>query len=92
MPGTINTAKQNSQQHNDAPKLYNSSNICAKLVTTNRDGGRDGEENAPGRAILLAERTKRCLSAVVLSINKPVIIGRNPALWFAYHGIRFDFI
>lgn len=43
MTGAISADKRDSQWRSYDPKSYSSSNICAKLVTTNGDGRKDGE-------------------------------------------------
>lgn len=70
---------------NSMPLTFNSqssSSICAKLVTVNKNGRREGYSYfLKCHPFPLWQESSRC-PAVVLSINKPVTIGRNPAAWF----------
>jgi hypothetical protein len=52
--------------------------ICAKLITT-RHGRREGSNH---RRVGLHILNFRVESAVILTLTKPAIIGRNPDLWF----------
>jgi len=52
--------------------------ICAKLVTT-RHGRREGNNHPRAEFHILIFRVD---TAVILTLTKPAIIGRNPDLWF----------
>ena len=52
--------------------------ICAKLITT-RHGRREGSNHPRVGFHVLKFRVE---SAVILTLTKPAIIGRNPDLWF----------
>lgn len=70
--------------HHSAPKLMSSmplqphklpsQDICAKLLTVNKSGQKEGESSVQSYANYLPTIT---FAAVVLSINRPVTIGRS---------------
>lgn len=56
-----------------------SQNICAKLVSLDKvDGKKEGEEVAN---LSVIEYGDYFFLVLLLEINKPVTIGRNPNLW-----------
>lgn len=57
-------------------------NVCAKL-TTIVQGRKEG--NVPGVRsfiIVLPQVDRHMITVIHLTLNKPIIIGRNPDLWF----------
>jgi hypothetical protein len=56
-----------------------SQNICAKLVSLDKvNGKKEGEETIKSSTIKYGDNF---FLVLLLEINKPVTIGRNPNLW-----------